>query len=151
MPILLRGLAVAGERATMLTKLLTAAAAAGAISTASASAPAASSSNTVVHGAEERGYAGPRSERARIIGIANEVRHLVARFAGVAAGEVIATRELIELGVDDMALSDVVLGLEARFEIDIDYDAAKRWQNVGDIVAAVAVARSPRGAMPIAS
>ena len=78
------------------------------------------------------------SERARIVGIANEVRRLVVRFADADAKAVVAPSTLQELGIDELALADVVLGLETRFDIDIDDAEATQWQTVGDVVGLVA-------------
>jgi len=72
------------------------------------------------------------------VGIGSEVRRLLARFAEVDAGTVVAPRALVDLGVTDLALADVMLGLETRFDIDIDDDEAQRWETVGDIVDFVA-------------
>jgi acyl carrier protein len=87
---------------------------------------------------ETRAYAGAGSERARVVGIAGEVRRLVARFAEVETRDIVAPRALRDLGVDDLALADVVLGLEARFDIDVEDAEAARWSTVGDVVAFVA-------------
>jgi acyl carrier protein len=87
---------------------------------------------------EAPAHTGPLSERARIIGIAGEVRRLVARFADVETKAIVAPRALRDLGVDELALADLVLGLEARFDIDIDDADAARWDTVGDVVAFVA-------------
>ncbi len=88
--------------------------------------------------AETRPYSGAGSERARIVGIANEVRRLVVRFADADAKVVVAPSTLQELGIDELALADVVLGLETRFDIDIDDAEATQWQTVGDVVGLVA-------------
>jgi acyl carrier protein len=88
--------------------------------------------------AETRPHARPRSERARIVGIANEVRRLVVRFADADAKAVVAPSTLRELGIDELALADVVLGLETQFDIDIDDAEATQWQTVGDVVGLVA-------------
>jgi acyl carrier protein len=80
----------------------------------------------------------PPSERARILGIAHEVRRLVVRFAEADTAAVVAPRPLRDLGVDELALADVVLGLETRFGIDIDDTEARRWETVGDVVGFVA-------------
>lgn len=78
------------------------------------------------------------SERARIVGIANEIRRLVSRFTEKDVHFIVAPRTLTELGVDEVALADVVLGLESRFDIDIAADEATAWSTVGDVVAFVA-------------
>ncbi len=87
---------------------------------------------------EMAALAGPPSERARIVGIANEVRRLVVRFADADAKAVVAPTALHELGIDELALADVVLGLETRFDIDIDDAEVTEWQTVGDVVGLVA-------------
>jgi acyl carrier protein len=97
--------------------------------------------------AETRPHAGARSERARIVGIANEVRRLVVRFADADARAVVAPTALHDLGIDELALADVVLGLETRFDIDIDDSEATAWETVGDVVGLVARrVRETRGA-----
>jgi acyl carrier protein len=72
------------------------------------------------------------------VGIANEVRRLVVRFAEAETAAVVAPRPLRDLGVDEYALADVVLGLETRFGIDIDDAEAATWETVGDVVGFVA-------------
>jgi acyl carrier protein len=80
----------------------------------------------------------PVSERARIVGIANDVRRMVSRFTEKDVHFIVAPRTLAELGVDQVALADIVLGLESRFDIDIGDDEAAGWNTVGDVVAFVA-------------
>jgi acyl carrier protein len=119
----------------MVRTWISAAAAAGSLS---AGLPPDVTTAFAPHQMETRAHTGSRSERARIVGIAGEVRRLVARFAEVEAKAIVAPRALRDLGVDDLALADVVLGLEARFDIDIDDAEAARWSTVGDVVAFVA-------------
>lgn len=107
-----------------MNKWMTAAAAATALSTA------------VPASAEP--FARPASERTRIVGIANEVRRLVARYADTDPRSVVAPLALADLGLRDDALADVVLGLEVKFELDIDDAAPRTWQTVGDVVGFVA-------------
>jgi acyl carrier protein len=119
----------------MVRAWISAAAAAGSLS---AGVPADVATSFVQQHVEAPARTGPLSERARIVGIAGEVRRLVARFADVETRAIIAPRALRDLGVDELALADVVLGLEARFDIDIDDADAARWDTVGDVVAFVA-------------
>jgi acyl carrier protein len=87
---------------------------------------------------ETRAYAGPSSERARIVGIANEVRRLVVRFKEADSKAIVAPSALRDLGIDELGLADVVLGLETRFDIDIEDAEATAWETVGDVVGVVA-------------
>lgn len=119
----------------MVMNWIGAAAAAGSLSSA---LPAQAMPTFADDQAETRAYAGPRSERARIVAIAGEVRRLVVRFAEADARSVVAPTPLLNLGIDELALADVVLGLETRFEIDIDDSEARAWQTVGDVVGLVA-------------
>jgi acyl carrier protein len=119
----------------MVRTWLSAAAAAGSLS---AGVPPAVATNVSPELVETHEHTCPRSERARIVGIAAEVRRLVARFADVEAKAVIAPRVLRDIGLDDLALADVVLGLETRFDIDIDDAEAAQWGTVGDVVGFVA-------------
>jgi acyl carrier protein len=131
--------------AGMVMNWIGAAAAAGSLS--SVEPPRVVPAFTPEH-AETRAYAGPHSERARIVGIANEVRRLVVRFAEADARGVVAPTALHDLGIDDLALADVVLGLETRFDIDIEDTEATAWQTVGDVVGLVARrVRETRGAI----
>ena len=117
-----------------MNKWITAAAAAGALSTAMPQEIQRFQASFT----ESPPWAGQGSERARIVGIASDVRRLVSRFTETDPAEVVAPRMLAELGVDGLARADVVLGLEARFDIDIDDAEAHAWQTVGDVVAFVA-------------
>ena len=88
------------------------------------------------------------SERARIVGIATDVRRLVSRFTEKDVHFIVAPRTLAELGVDEVTLADVVLGLESRFDIDIAADEATAWSTVGDVVAFVAQRSRDAAATP---
>jgi acyl carrier protein len=72
------------------------------------------------------------------VGIATEVRRLVARYTDADPRSVVAPRTLADLGLRDVALADVVLGLETRFNLDIDDAAPRTWETVGDVVGFVA-------------
>jgi acyl carrier protein len=119
----------------MVMNWIGAAAAAGSLSSA---VPAEVVPTFAAEHTETRAYAGARSERARIVGIANEVRRLVVRFAEADVKSVVAPSMLRELGIDELGLADVVLGLETRFDIDIGDAEATAWQTVGDVVGFVA-------------
>jgi acyl carrier protein len=125
----------------MVRAWISAAAAAGSLS---AGVPADVTTSFAQQHVEAPARTGPLSERARIVGIAGEVRRLVARLAQVETRAITAPQALRDLGVDELALADVVLGLEARFDIDIEDAEAARWDTVGDVVAFVA--RRLRGA-----
>ena len=78
------------------------------------------------------------SERTRVLRIANEVRRIVARYADVDPEDVVATLELDAVRAAPAAFDDVMLALEARFDLDIDDGEAAKWTTVADIVAWVA-------------
>ncbi|MGD0526297.1 MAG: hypothetical protein ABSE49_14190 [Polyangiaceae bacterium] len=118
----------------MITKWMTAAAAASALSTAMP----ASAAPQPTPPAENRPFAQPVSERARIVGIATEVRRLVARYIDADPQSVVAPLALADLGLSEVALADVVLGLEVQFNLDIDDATPRTWETVGDVVGFVA-------------
>jgi acyl carrier protein len=118
----------------MITKWMTAAAAASALSTAMP----ASAAPQQTPPAENRLFTHPESERARIVHIATEVRRLVARTIDADPRSVVAPLALSDLGLSEVALADVVLGLEAQFHLDIDAAAPRTWETVGDVVGFVA-------------
>jgi acyl carrier protein len=125
---------------------MTAAAAASALSTAMPARPASPLPPQPQHDAS-RPFVRPDSERARIVGIATAVRQLVARYADTDPRSVVAPRALEDLGLSEVALADVVLGLEVQFDLDIEEGAPHTWQTVGDVVGFVARRlREPREA-----
>jgi hypothetical protein len=125
----------------MVTKWMTAAAAASALTTAMPASAVPSQTQL----AESRPYARHDSERARIVGIASEVRRLVARYADTDPRSIVAPLALADLGLKDDALADVALGLEVKFDLDIEDGAPHTWQTVGDVVGFVAQRlREPR-------
>jgi acyl carrier protein len=77
---------------------------------------------------------GGRSELARILGIAAEVRKLVARFGDADVSAVTAPRTLVELGLGEVERADLTLGLEAKFDVDISEEEMHRWHTVEDVV-----------------
>jgi hypothetical protein len=124
-----------------MNKWMTAAAAASALSTAMPSG----SGLTDPPAAESRPLARYDSERARIVGIGNEVRNLVARTIDADPRSVVAPLALADLGLSDDALASVVDGLEMKFNLHIEDAVAVRWQTVGDVVGFVAQRlREPR-------
>jgi acyl carrier protein len=118
----------------MITKWMTAAAAASALSTAMPASAALQQTPL----AEKRPFTHPESERARIVHIATEVRQLVARTIDVDPRSVVAPLALADIGLSEVALADVVLGLEVQFDLDIDDAAPRTWETVGDVVGFVA-------------
>jgi acyl carrier protein len=120
----------------MIRTWISAAAAAGSLS--AGMPPEVTPTSFASQPVETRAQHAPQSERARIVGIAKEVRRLVVRFAEAETTAVVAPRPLRDLGVDELALADVVLGLETRFGIDIDDAEAATWETVGDVVGYVA-------------
>ncbi|HEY8087878.1 MAG TPA: acyl carrier protein [Polyangiaceae bacterium] len=119
----------------MIRTWISAAAAAGSLS---AGLPPEVAPTFTSQAVETRAQPAPPSERARIVGIATEVRRLVVRFAEADPAAIVAPRPLRDLGVDELALADVVLGLETRFGIDIEGAEAAAWETVGDVVGFVA-------------
>jgi acyl carrier protein len=118
----------------MMNKWITAAAAASALSTAVPASPEPQQPQHV----ESRPFGRPDSERARIVEIGTHVRRLVARYADADPRSIVAPSALEDLGLSDVALADVALGLEARFDLDIEDAALRNWQTVGDVVDFVA-------------
>jgi hypothetical protein len=118
----------------MSTKWMTAAAAASALS----AAMPASAAPQPTPPAHNRPFTHPQSERARIVSIATEVRRLVARYIDADPRSVVAPLALADLGLGEGALADVVLALEVQFDLDIDDDAPRSWETVGDVVGFVA-------------
>jgi acyl carrier protein len=118
----------------MITKWMTAAAAASALSTAMP----ANAAPQRTQSAEDRPFTHFESERARIVYIGTEVRRLVARSIDADPRSVVAPIALADLGLSEVALADVVLGLETQFHLDIDGDAPRSWETVGDVVGFVA-------------
>ena len=117
--------------------------AAAAASSLSAGLPSGAAPTFASHPMEAAAHVAPRSERARIVGIGAEVRRLVRQYGEAATAAILGPSPLRELGVDGIALADLVLGLETRFGIDIDEADARRWVTVGDVVGFVA--RRARG------
>jgi|SRR5579859_2068178 len=117
-----------------MNKWMTAAAAASALSTAMPS----SSGLADPPAAESRLLSRHDSERARIVGIGNEVRNIVARYTDADPRSVVAPLALADLGLRDDALAHVVDGLEVTFNLQIEDGAAVGWQTVGDVVGFVA-------------
>jgi acyl carrier protein len=119
----------------MITKWMTAAAAASALSTA---LPASAAAAPKVPSTDGRPFTHPASERARIVSIAGDVRRIVAQTIDADPHSVVAPLALADIGLSEVALADVVLGLEMRFGLDIDDAAPRTWQTVGDVVGFVA-------------
>lgn len=86
------------------------------------------------------------SERARVLRVADEVRRIVARYADVDPRAVVATFELDAVREQPAAFDDIVLALEARYDIDIAEDEAAKWTIVADVVAHVAASLRQRRA-----
>jgi hypothetical protein len=124
----------------MLTSWVRAAAAAGALSSATVPQDASQLASDSL--SEARPYPGTGTERARILGIAAEVRKLVARSAVMHPRAVIAPRTLESLGVGEVARANLVTGLATRFNVDIGEADAQAWRTVGDVVGFMA-ARLP--------
>ena len=118
----------------MITKWMTAAAAASALSTAMPARAAAQQTPP----AENLPFTHPESERARIVYIATEVRRIVARTFDADPRLVVAPLALADIGLSEVALADVVLGLEVQFDLDIDDATPRTWETVGDVVGFVA-------------
>jgi acyl carrier protein len=118
----------------MITKWMTAAAAASALSTAVPASAAAQQTRP----ADDRPFTHPVSERARIVSIAGNVRRIVARTIDADPKSVVAPLVLADIGLSEVALADVVLGLEMQFGLDIDDAAPRTWETVGDVVGFVA-------------
>jgi acyl carrier protein len=112
--------------------------AAAAASSLSAGMPSGVAPSFESYQVETPARSAPRSERARILAIAAEVQRLLGRYAEGERVAIVAPRALRDLGLDEPALADVVLGLEASFDIDIADGEAATWTTVGDVVGFVA-------------
>jgi len=117
-----------------MNKWITAAAAASALSTAMPATAAPRETPTI----ESNLFPQPPTDRARIVGIAAEVRRIVASYADADPRAVVAPLPLADLGLSDGALVGVVTGLELKFNLRIEDDAPGRWHTVGDVVGFVA-------------
>jgi acyl carrier protein len=126
----------------MVRNWISAAAAAGSLSAGMLSGVAPS---PAPHQVEAPTSGVPRSERARIVGIGAEVRRIVGHCVETDPRAIVAPSALRELGLDEIALADVVLGLETRFGIGIEDAEAARWVTVADVVGFVA-RHAPRAA-----
>lgn len=136
----------------MVRKWITAAAAAGALASAGVSDDAQEFGPEHGTGREARSSmsarpslsarhayaAGGTTERARVLRVAEEVRRIVARYADKDARLIGAPHTFEELGLDGVGRTDVTLGLEARFDLDISDEEADHWRTVGEVVAFVA-------------
>jgi acyl carrier protein len=130
-----------------MNKWMTAAAAASALSTAMP----ASTVPKETPAFETHLFPRPDSERARIVGIATEVRRIVATQTHADPRNVVAPLALADLGLSDAALVGVVTGLELKFHLRIEDEAPGRWQTVGDVVGFVAQKlREPRAGRALA-
>jgi len=73
----------------------------------------------------------------------NGVRAIVAKHLELPRARVQADASLVEdLGADSLALVQIVLALEERFEIDIPDGALEKMRTVRDLFAAVELARA---------
>jgi|HubBroStandDraft_1064217.scaffolds.fasta_scaffold222579_2 acyl carrier protein len=69
--------------------------------------------------------------------VPDEVRHLILKWIDVAEGRLTLDASLIDLGADSLAMVDLLLDVEATFEIEIPDDEAAKILTVGDAIGAV--------------
>lgn len=61
---------------------------------------------------------------------------IIAPAADVEAGEITRETELAELEIDSLVLTEVVMDIEDKYDIEIDMNTAEAWESlktVGDI------------------
>jgi acyl carrier protein len=72
------------------------------------------------------------------MGIAEQVRKIVAEQLGVDASAVVESASFMDdLGADSLAIVELVLALEEQFKLDIPESETEKIQTVGDAVAYV--------------
>jgi acyl carrier protein len=65
------------------------------------------------------------------------VRSLIARYGHLGDQVVTMRRPLLDLGVDILALVDIVMDVETRFRIELDPDEILSWLTAADVVETV--------------
>jgi acyl carrier protein len=65
------------------------------------------------------------------------IRRLIARYGRADVMSFSMSSPLVEVGVDDLAVAQIVVYLEARFDVVIPSLEADRWTTGGGIVASV--------------
>ena len=66
------------------------------------------------------------------------VQSLIARYGHLGDQVVTMRRPLLDLGVDILALVDIVMDVETRFGIELDPDEILSWLTAADVVETVA-------------
>jgi acyl carrier protein len=66
------------------------------------------------------------------------VQSLIARYGHLGDQVVTMRRPLLDLGVDILALVDIVMDVETRFGIELDPDEILSWLSAADVVETVA-------------
>jgi acyl carrier protein len=80
-----------------------------------------------------------------VVDISDEVRRLVCKQLGIDGDRVKPEASLVdELGADSLALVELTLVLEERFDIDIPDEAAEKIRTVRDAITAVETYLAPR-------
>jgi acyl carrier protein len=69
--------------------------------------------------------------------VPGEVRRLILKWVDVAEDRLTLNAALIDLGADSLAMMDLLLDVEATFEIGIPDDEAAKLLTVGDAIGAV--------------
>jgi acyl carrier protein len=69
--------------------------------------------------------------------VPGEVRRLILKWVDVAEDRLRLNTALIDLGADSLAMMDLLLDVEATFEIEIPDDEAAKLLTVGDAIGAV--------------
>ncbi len=82
------------------------------------------------------------SERAHTSEVEDFVKTVIARYGRHVDGTVAMRRPLIDLGVDVLALIDIVMDVEARFAIELDPDEILSWLTAADVVDTIGAALS---------
>jgi acyl carrier protein len=76
------------------------------------------------------------------------VRSVIARYSALGEGVIAMRRPLLDYGIDVLALIDVVMDVEARFQIELDPDEILSWLTAADVVETVGAALSAAAIEP---
>lgn len=69
--------------------------------------------------------------------IENSIIALIASASEAEAGEITRETELAELEIDSLVLTEIVMDIEDKYDIEIDLNTAEAWESlktVGDMV-----------------
>jgi acyl carrier protein len=76
----------------------------------------------------------PRASVPQTADLEELVQSLIARYGHLGDQVVTMRRPLLDLGVDILALVDIVMDVETRFAIELDPDEILSWLTAADVV-----------------